>query len=91
MQARSVTEQIADFEAQHEGMYNVICPIKLLMIHALRNGMIKDANSLDEALANSAMREDKTIQWAQLSRTLSWTLLNQLVLIKYGVRSYTWD
>lgn len=47
-----------------EGTSNFICPIKLLLIHALRNGFIADANSLDEVLANANSRVDKTVQWA---------------------------
>jgi hypothetical protein len=42
---------------------NVICPIKLLLIQALRAGNIKDASTVGEALVNASQRSDKAIQW----------------------------
>jgi hypothetical protein len=39
---------------------NVICPVKLLFIQALRSGNL---SSLDDALTQASLRRDRTIQW----------------------------
>ena len=39
---------------------NVVCPVKLLLIQALRSGNIL---SLDDALTQAFLRRDRTIQW----------------------------
>jgi hypothetical protein len=41
---------------------NVICPIKLLLIHALRHGYL-NGKFIDEVLSNACMRLDKQIIW----------------------------
>jgi len=40
-----------------------MCPVKLLLIQALRGGYLRDASSLGEALAIASRRVDRTIQW----------------------------
>ncbi|KAK5703447.1 hypothetical protein LTR17_022089 [Elasticomyces elasticus] len=44
-----------------------VCPIHLLLIHALRNGLVVGTN-LKEVLANAAHRSDHTIVWTYPSR-----------------------
>jgi hypothetical protein len=39
---------------------NVVCPVKLLFIQALRSGNL---SSLDDALTQASLRRDRTIQW----------------------------
>ena len=46
---------------------NVICPIKLLLIVALRLGNVQ-AVTIDEVLRNAAARNGKTIQWVHPKR-----------------------
>jgi hypothetical protein len=46
---------------------NIICPIALLLIVALRLGNIQ-AVTVDEVLRNAAARNDKTIQWVHPKR-----------------------
>jgi hypothetical protein len=41
---------------------NVICPVKLLLIHALRHGYV-NGKSVDEVLSNAYMRRDRQIIW----------------------------
>ena len=44
----------------HEG--NVVCPIKMLLISAMRLGAVQ--GTIEEILAKTAARRDKTLQWA---------------------------
>jgi hypothetical protein len=44
----------------HEG--NVVCPIKMILISAMRLGAVQ--GTIEEILAKTAARRDKTIQWA---------------------------
>jgi hypothetical protein len=46
---------------------NVICPVKLLLIQALRAGNI---SSLDDALTQASLRHDRTIQWLHPNRSV---------------------
>lgn len=41
---------------------NVVCPIKLLLIHALRLGRVQ-GKSIDEVLSKARIRPDKQIVW----------------------------
>ncbi|KAK9236110.1 hypothetical protein V1525DRAFT_389767 [Lipomyces kononenkoae] len=50
------------FRAQHDPSKNVICPVKLLLVQALRTGNIKDSSPLGDALLNPSRRADKNIQ-----------------------------
>lgn len=43
--------------------HNSICPIKLLIIHALRTGAV-NGTTWKQLRANTIVRADKTIQWA---------------------------
>ena len=43
-----------------------VSAIHLLLVHALRNGMIEgNANSLKDAIDQAARRGDRTVQWSQ--------------------------
>ncbi|RDL33092.1 uncharacterized protein BP5553_08531 [Venustampulla echinocandica] len=44
---------------------NVVCPVKLLLIQALRSGNI---SSLDDALTQASLRRDRTVQWLHPDR-----------------------
>ena len=59
-----------------------MCPIQLLLIHALRHGMIKNANSITEAMAHAHARQDKTIQWANPDMLV-------FPVISYGVLDFS--
>lgn len=50
-------------DALHSNTYNAVCPVKLLLIHALRVGAV-DAKSWSELKAQTLSRADKTVQWA---------------------------
>jgi hypothetical protein len=52
-----------------ENNNNVICPIKLLLILALRLGNVH-AKTIDEVLWLTAQRRDKTVIWAHLTRPI---------------------
>ena len=54
-------------EALKDTADNAICPIKLLLIVALRLGNVQ-AVTVDEVLRNAAARNDKTIQWVHPKR-----------------------
>ena len=41
---------------------NVVCPIKKLLISAIRLGAVR--GTIEEILAKTAARRDKTLQWA---------------------------
>lgn len=57
MKNRKVTLEVLKNDAD-----NVICPIKLLLIEALRHGNVQ-ATTIDEVLRLAAARHDKIIQW----------------------------
>ncbi|KAK9312037.1 hypothetical protein V1524DRAFT_411146 [Lipomyces starkeyi] len=56
------------FRAQRNPSKNIICPVKLLLVQALRTGNIKNSSSLGDGLLNASRRVDKTIQWSFLDR-----------------------
>jgi hypothetical protein len=55
------------FKTLKKGQDSVICPIKLLLIVALRLGNVR-GKTIDEALCSAAERRDKTIQWLHTDR-----------------------
>src|ERR1700712_4513647 len=50
------------FHALSEQEENVVCPIKMLLISAMRLGAVQD--TIEDILAKTAARRDKTVQWA---------------------------
>jgi len=54
-------------EALNDAANNAICPLKLLLIVALRLGNVQ-AVTVDEVLRTAAARNDKTIQWVHPRR-----------------------
>ncbi|EMD61597.1 hypothetical protein COCSADRAFT_163032 [Bipolaris sorokiniana ND90Pr] len=47
-----------------------LCPVKAIIIMALRFGNVKNANSIEELLLNTARRDDKTVQWKDPRRPI---------------------
>ncbi|KAK4983140.1 hypothetical protein LTR50_007403 [Elasticomyces elasticus] len=56
--------------------YNCFDPLKLLLAHALRHGLIKDAITPEEAVQNALARRDHTIQWNFPTRPVLCSLIN---------------
>jgi hypothetical protein len=57
---------------------NMICPVKLLLIQALRSGNI---SSLDNALAEVSRRHDRKIRWSYPDRLVVPQLTGNTALI----------
>jgi hypothetical protein len=47
---------------------NVVCPVKLVLVMALRTGNIKGANSIEKALQLAIARPSKSIVWSHPER-----------------------
>ncbi|KAK0129018.1 hypothetical protein ONS95_000958 [Cadophora gregata] len=60
---------------------NVICPVKLLLIQALRSGNL--SSSLDETLKQASLRRDRTIQWLYPERPVLPQLLKSSAFIAW--------
>lgn len=54
-------------EALKDAANNIICPVRLLLIVALRLGGVQ-AVTIDEVLRKAAARNDKTVQWVHPKR-----------------------
>ncbi|MCJ1435728.1 hypothetical protein MMC27_005103 [Xylographa pallens] len=59
---------------------NVICPIKLLLVQALRSGNIV---SLDDALTQASLRRDRTIEWLYPQRPVIPQLVRDTAFIAW--------
>jgi hypothetical protein len=49
--------------SQNGAMLLHLCPIKIVLILALRLGHVKGATTIDDVLAQTAVRPDRTVQW----------------------------
>jgi hypothetical protein len=53
--------------ALQDSKHNSVCPVKLLVIHALRTGAV-DASSWEDLTAQTLRRRDRTVQWKTPNR-----------------------
>ncbi|KAI9821003.1 MAG: hypothetical protein M1826_000782 [Phylliscum demangeonii] len=60
-------DRVAIVEPFQSAELHAICPIKLLLVHALRHGAVRGANSLDEVWAAAKQRQDRCVVWARPS------------------------
>ena len=54
--------RIVDIDALDSPQDNAICPVKWLLVHALRHGSIQ-GNSLDDIISRVSRRRDRTLVW----------------------------
>ena len=63
-------DEVRFIDPLDERSQNIVCPVKLLMVVALRFGHVQGGNSLKEVLEYTAKRQDRTVQWTRPTRPI---------------------
>ncbi|KAH7398061.1 hypothetical protein BKA64DRAFT_673464 [Cadophora sp. MPI-SDFR-AT-0126] len=59
----SSSNRVVDIDALDSAQDNALCPVKWLLIHAMRHGLVQGQN-LDDIMTRAASRVDKTVVWS---------------------------